>query len=114
VLLRLQLVPRYPFTYISAGTDYTLAAGYVLDAERERITSADDWPSADGGVRVEVTIGLDFSASPAPLFSPAIKQAILLYVSDMFEVRADLSLVQTYDNKAAEFLLYPHRVKIGV
>lgn len=99
-------------TYLDGNSvEQSLTVGeFTLDAERESIKG--DW---EAGLNLAITFiaGPDLSASPADYVPKAIKQAILLYLTDMFEHRAAQSSAQIYDNPAAVALMQPWRVEIG-
>jgi len=98
-------------TYLD-GVTWNSFTDYTLDAEFETIT-INSFPSCDR-VRVEFTAGVDVSASPAPVFPESIKQAVLLYISDLYEFRGNQTSMNTYHSQAAEMLAYPYRVELGV
>ena len=93
--------------YIFENTEITMApADYVLDIERAEIRPVNGWPA---GVSVKIDLEVGVTACPAP-----IVQAILLYVTDFFQVRGNLNPVQVYDNRAAVSLSQPYRVLMGI
>lgn len=92
----------------SDGTPVAVPLGDVLlDGEFQEIYPVVGWPSGVEGVRIQANIVV-------PLVPAAISQAILLHITDMYENRGAQSPVNIYENKAAESLLTPYRVEMGV
>lgn len=92
----------------------TITAGTTLDSERRQLRYNTVWPTDAISVKLTITAGTDNAASPADVIPGAIKQAILLVITDLFNNRASLTTMQTYKNKAVEMLAYPYRVRIGI
>lgn len=103
-------------TYLDTdNAEQTITTGLTLDSERRHIRYSNTWPADAISVRVEVTAGRDNSESPETTLLPsAIKQAILLVITDLYNNRASLTTLQTYQNKAVEMLAHPYRVRIGI
>lgn len=95
-------------SYIDEDNASQAVAGTTYNAEFQYLWPAASWPTdATQGVRVAVTTG-------APVDTDAVKQAMLLILTDLYEYRGDLTERQVYDNKAAMMLLQPYRVEMGV
>lgn len=103
------LVSIQSIKYLSENAEITMAGGdYVVDVGRGEIRPTTDWP-VGYSIKIDLTVG-----NPAADCPVAIKQAILLFVSDFFEVRANLNPMQIYDNRTAIFLAQPYRVLMGI
>lgn len=81
-------------------------ADYVFDNIRQEIRPVNEWPLGYS-VRVDITTN-------GAICPPTVKQAILLYISDFFEIRGNLTPENLQDNRAAVFLLQPYRVNLGI
>jgi uncharacterized phiE125 gp8 family phage protein len=103
-------------TYIDEDeTQQTLAYGdYELDSARREIRAINDWPTDCRSVCIELAAGLDFSTSPAPDYPKPLKQAIMLYITDLYEQRGTIQNMQTYTNDAAVQLAHPFRLNLGL
>lgn len=91
------------------------ASGYTFDAARQQIRTSDAWPVGATGIKVTYSAGPDGSASPAEEPPRSVKQAMLLLISDMYELRQSQitgSILTT--NPAAAMRLSLHRVEMGV
>jgi uncharacterized phiE125 gp8 family phage protein len=97
------------------GMLQTLAYGdYELDSGRREIRAINDWPTDGRSVCVELAAGQDFSTSPAPDYPKPLKQAIMLYITDLYEQRGTIQNMQTYTNDAAVQLAHPFRLNLGL
>lgn len=96
-------------SYIDADNASQAVAGTTYNAEWQHLWPADAWPTSDNqGVRVAVTVG-------APVEIVAVKHAILIYLTDLYEHRASTVIgASVATTKAAELLLQPFRVEIGI
>ena len=93
----------------------TIAAGdLTLDAQRQQITYSGDWPTDGRQIVLTMDVGPDAAASPPDYVPQAIKHAILLYVTDLYENRSAQMPVSLYDNRAAMALMQPYRVNQGI
>jgi len=103
-------------TYLDTdNAEQTISTGLTLDPERRHVRYSDTWPTDAISVRVEVTAGRDNSESPETTLLPfAIKQSILLVITDLYNNRASVTSMQTYQNKAVEMLAHPYRVRLGI
>jgi len=93
----------------SNNTEQTLT-GATLRSDGLEILPAVDWPTdvSIGTVRVEITAG-------APLEFAGARQAMLLYLTDIFEVRATTIVgASVAQNPAALMLMQPYRVGLGL
>ena len=93
----------------SNNTEQTLT-GATLRSDGLEILPAVDWPTdvSIGTVRVEITAG-------APLEFAGARQAMLLYLTDIFEVRAATIVgASVAQNPAALMLMQPYRVGLGL
>tara|TARA_Y100000310_G_scaffold142034_1_gene141492 strand:- start:1961 stop:2500 length:540 start_codon:yes stop_codon:yes gene_type:complete len=88
-------------TYLDSSNVEQAFTDYVYDADFQQIIPNSTFPV---GTNVKVNIASGASYQRA-------NQAILLYVSDYYEVR---TAEKSKRNLAAESLLYPLRVEIGV
>lgn len=84
------------------------AAEYTFDADSQMIRLDGNWPSDAQDVRVNCTTG-------APVEYEGVKQAILMIVADLYELRTE-NVVGTVlaPNPAVKELLRPYRDKLGV
>ena len=95
-------------SYIDDDHVSQAVTGTVFNAEFQYLWPATSWPSDTvQGVRVAVTCG-------EPTETMAFKQAMLLFITDLYEYRGDLTEKQVYDNLAATTLLQPYRVEMGI
>lgn len=96
----------------AAGAVQTWAeASWSFDAERQELRPATSWP-AGSDLRFEAQAG---DASTAPVVPPAIRAAMLLYLGDLFELRqAHVVGAPIAVNPAAESLMMPYRVRMGL
>ena len=94
-----------------AYTDFNNAAGtvttYTLDSDRRVVTPTTTWPTDARSVTVSLTMG-------APVALEAVKQAILLVLTDIYENRSAQTPYQIYENRAAMMMMQPYRVNIGI
>lgn len=96
-------------SYIDADNASQSLAGTTFDAEYQYLWPSSQWPTSDvQGVRVAVTVG-------APVEIVAVKQAILIMITDLYENRGStvVGSINT-STEAAEMLLQPYRVEIGI
>lgn len=97
-------------TYIDGdGNPQAVSAGeYTLDSDAQLITNSSGWPSDAVRYTVTVTTGV-------PASMESVKQAILMMVADMYELRTE-SVVGTIvaDNPAVLTALHFHRVELGI
>lgn len=84
---------------------------YTYDATRQELRPADNWPSGTA-LRVDVVAG--DNSSPRSIPGP-IRAAILLYTADLYDLRqAHVVGASIAPNPAAEMLMDPYRVRIGI
>ena len=82
-------------------------AEYYVDLDRQRITATGSWPVADN-YRITATTG-------EPVELGGVKQAMLLMVNDMYELRTETAVgVSLANNPALQALLYPYRENLGI
>lgn len=104
-------------TYLDeSGTEQTLdPAGYTFDADRQHVRPAEAWPTYARSVKVSYSAGPDASASPPQVPPKSVVQAMLLLLTDMYEVRqAQVVGNMINANPAAAMRLSLHRVEMGV
>ena len=95
-------------TYVDADGVTQAFSDYTFDAERQEVAPDDSWP-AGTSLRVAVSAGDDDNV-PYPVFA-----AILLYIGDMYQHRmAQVQDAKLTENMAAERLLMPYRVEMGI
>jgi uncharacterized phiE125 gp8 family phage protein len=95
-----------------ADDESTTVTGYAYDATRQRLSHPAGWPVNGASPVVRVTAGPDIAAGG---FVPhAVKAAILMMLSDLFEHRAAQSAVNLYSNPTAIGLLTPYREEMGI
>lgn len=88
---------------------------FTVDYDRMIILPVDAWPEYAVEVMVQMTIGVPpVTGSPVGQVPYAVKQAVLIYVADLYEIRNEKTGLQIYNNKAAESLLMPYRVGMGL
>lgn len=94
--------------YVQDGVLTTIDSSYYyVDLDRQRITVIGSWPVADN-YRMVVTTG-------APVELGGVKQAMMLMVTDMYELRTETVLgVSIAINPAVHALLYPYRENLGI
>ncbi len=92
------------------GVTQTLdPADFTLDAERQEVRPVTAWPSGTD-LRIEV-----LAPGTSPMMPGAIKAAILLYTADLYELRqAHVIGAPIAHNPAAEMLMQPYRVRMGI
>lgn len=103
-------------TYIdTSGIEQSISSSdYSFDADRQRLAPASSWPTGASSVMVTFEAGPDLSASPAGVVPPAVIHAMKLYIADMYEYRVAQGTQQFMPNPAAEALLTPYRVEMGI
>lgn len=87
-------------SYVDSDGNTQAYTDYVYDADFQEITPNGGFPNGSN-VKIEITSGKSYDRS---------NQAMLLYVSDFYEVR---TAENSEPNYASEALLYPLRVEIG-
>ena len=94
--------------YVQDATLTTLpTADYYVDTLRQKITNIGNWPTVDN-YRMTLT-------TSAPLELSGVKQAILMIVTDLYELRAEHVVGASIAvNKAVEMKLYPYRENLGI
>ena len=95
------------------NNEQNVASSITFDSDLRQMYSGNAWPTDAQSVKVNVSMGFDCSASPCSI-PKAVKQAILLYLADLYEHRTTLTHMQLYENKAAMMLLTPYRVNMGI
>lgn len=104
-------------TYVDEnGTEQSVSASdYTVDTERQQIRPSGFWPVGAKSVLVEYSAGPDASASPPQEPPKAVIQAMLLLITDMYELRASqVTGAMISENPAASLRLDLHRVEMGV
>tara|TARA_Y100000310_G_C20701393_1_gene830269 strand:- start:2876 stop:3454 length:579 start_codon:yes stop_codon:yes gene_type:complete len=96
------------------NAEQTISTGLYIDSDLRQMYSAADWPLDETSVKVNVTMGPDAGASPAETIPPAIKQAILLVITDLYNNRATVTTMQTYENEAVSNLAHPYRTQLSI
>lgn len=90
------------------GAEQTLTVGtYDADLQKLWPAAGTSWPSPTQGIRIEVTAG-------APVEIDAPKQAMKIYLTDLFENRQAEIVGSMSNTGAAEILLQPYRVTMGI
>lgn len=94
--------------YDSEGAEQTIdPSGYSLDSERQIITVTSP-PSGSAGYRVELVTG-------APVEFEGAKQAMLMTLTDLYELRTESVIgAPVAENPAVKALYYPYRVNLGI
>lgn len=88
---------------------------YTLDIDRQQIRITGEWPTPASAIKVAYSAGYDTSASPAELPPDIIQQAMLLLISDMYEIRqSQVAGTIITQNPAAALRLGLYRVEMGV
>lgn len=92
----------------SSGVETMVDSGaYTFDSERQ-VLIADSWPSDAVAIKIDVTTG-------APLEFEGAKQAMLMMLTDMYELRTESVIgASVADNPAVTAMLYPYRVNLGI
>lgn len=103
-------------TYIdSAGVEQTISSSdYSFDAERQRLAPASAWPTGAESIMITFDAGPDLGGSPAGVVPPGVLHAMKLYIADMYEYRVAQGTNDFKPNPAAEALLTPYRVEMGI
>lgn len=97
-------------TYVDNNADVVTltSSDYSLDAPRQELRPTDDWPNDAN------RIAISYTSAPASV-PKAVKAAMLLVLTDLYEVRsASVVGVNIAANPAVKALLQPHRVEMGV
>jgi uncharacterized phiE125 gp8 family phage protein len=84
-------------------------ADFAINLDLSRIRHKTGMPS--GANTFNITLSLGVSETKIPM---AIRQAVLLYVTDYYEQRQNLTQAVIHNNQAAENLIYPYRVRLGM
>lgn len=94
--------------YDDDGTIETVAdTEYYVDLLRQRIIKTGTWPITDN-YRVTMTTG-------APASYDSAKQAMLMIITDLYELRTESVVgASVAYNPAVKALLYPYRVSLGL
>lgn len=79
----------------------------TFDAGYQKLWPDSTWPTEAQGARVEITAG-------APVEIGAIKQAIMIMLTDLYEYRGSAVMGTVNSTKAAEMLMQPYRMDMGV
>lgn len=104
-------------TYVDeTGTEQTVdPSEYTVDVARQQIRPAGFWPVGATSLLVEYSAGPDASASPAQEPPKSVVQAMLLLITDMYELRtSQVTGTIITENPAAAMRLSLHRVEMGV
>lgn len=104
-------------TYIdSNGAEQTVnASDYTVDTDRQQIRPDGNWPVGATSIKVAYTAGPDASASPAERPPKSVEQAMLLLITDMYDLRSSqVTGAIISANPAAAMRLSLHRVEMGV
>lgn len=96
-------------TYIDADNATQPLSNFTLNADHQLLwpEAGTEWPEDIQGASVDVSVS-------TPVEIDAVKQAILLLITDLYDYRGNLTERQVYDNQAAMMLLQPYRVEMGV
>lgn len=95
-------------TYIDDTGAPQVVSNTTFNSDVQLLYPESSWPTDEAtGARVDVSVG-------APVEIVAVKQAILLFVTDLYEHRGNMSERQIYNNQAATMLLQPYRVTMGI
>lgn len=100
-------------TYLDGSKTEQTVTGFTVDLGRQLLSLASGWPQGSM-LKVTVTAGPDLSASPAEYIPPAVKGAILMVLSDLYEHRTSQMTVTINENPAVSLMLYPYRREMGV
>lgn len=88
---------------------------YTVDIARQQIRPVDSWPTGANSILIDYTAGPDGSASPPERPPRSVYQAMLLLITDMYEVRqSQVTGTIITQNPAAAMRLSLHRVEMGV
>lgn len=99
----------------SAGVEQTLSSSdYSFDGDRQRLAPASVWPTGAESVMVTFEAGPDLTTSPEAVLPAGVIHAVKLYVADMYEYRVAQGTSEFKENPAAEALLMPYRVEMGI
>lgn len=83
-------------------------ADYSYDKQRQALIPTDSWPADAESVKITVNTG-------APIEFEGAKQAMLMMLTDMYELRTETVVgASVAENKAVCALLYPYRVNLGI
>lgn len=104
----LQSVASLMYTDSDKNEQTVAPADYELRAERRRLVTDSSWPSDAVNIRAELVTG-----PPAALEN--VKQAILMMLTDMYELRTE-AVVGTIvaENPAVKAMLYAYRNNLGI
>lgn len=94
-----------------SGAEQVISASdYSFDAARQRFAPAGAWPTGAGSVMVTFEAGPD----PVNVLPAGVLHAMKLYIADMYEYRVAQGTNEFKENPAAEAMLTPYRVEMGV
>lgn len=100
--------------YLDGSQEEQTLTGAVLDSGRGELRYTAGWPLSISS-QVDITIGPDHGASPPEDCPKAIKQAVLMFITTLFENRATvITGTMVNENPAALALMQPYRVMIGI
>ena len=92
----------------------SISGGLSFDADLREIYNTADWPTDAVNVKINLTMGPDAGASPVEVIPHAIRQAILLAITDLYNNRCTITTLQTYQNDVLNDLAYPYRTNLGI
>lgn len=97
-------------SYVDTDGNNQTFTDFILSKDRITPSYGNEWPATRDQIGA-VTITYEAGRSTVPV---SIKQAILILITDLFEFRTVTMEMQRYENPAAERLLYPYRINMGV
>jgi uncharacterized phiE125 gp8 family phage protein len=103
--------------YIDSNGDAQTVSdsNYSFDVTRSAIYPSTDWPTGSSSVIIDYESGPDHSASPSPIIPKSVLAGMKLVITDLFENRsAMITGTIVSKNPAADSLLHPYRVDIGI
>lgn len=90
------------------GAVQTYSDGYTLNSGRQTVTPTDAWPTDAISVQATMT-------TAAPVEFKGARQAMLMYLTDLYEVRGSTVIGSSVvDNPAANAIMQPYRVNLGI
>ena len=99
-------VVSYVNTY---GVESVIAPGeYTFDPETRLLYASSGWPTDANAIKVTVTTG-------APVEFEGAKQAMLMLITDLYELRTESVIgASVAENPAVNALLFQYRVNMGI
>ena len=94
--------------YIDSSGTSTEITGFSFLSDSRTIFNAEGWPTDVQSMTVTMTV-------EPPVVYDSVRQAILMMITDMYELRTESVVgASVAENKAVKALLYPYRFNLGI